>query len=1236
MHPTAPSLPLNEHERRKKDVLAIDYDDFLHLIGIMLHGFEIGVYDLYLTVKTINHDRSSKRTEAIVAKLVKAELVYTTWRTVAIAEAYRAPVVFAADHLREGQLSVLIKSVQDIKSFPSGDSAYTRFGRRYGDIAIRCIHKLLENKPNEFATLYRTLTDKSPYLEYERVTAQSLVDGVTEVLDWPFFARRAQFFQNYCWFNLKDSFRNWTLTTPQRIQTIYRDSFREAGALDGRTRSIILLAFHYFQKHPEDFAQDDGLEMVHKLVTGHGLAEINRFQLLSVITPGEDATVGFVEVVGTALAYARGYLDKQDLGAKIAEFQRSHFPRLVNCFIAFVLTETDRAQEGEELLDTQLTEGDKHPLTWLVALWCASWMGYRLRSADLKVLVEEISADRYAAIPWAEAEILAALRVASPSTFTALPQEVQARARVQSTGLNTLLPGKPMWAYALRQLRKVTAKTAQTDEEQEYRTIWIVDFDDQEIYCKEQKQGKRGWTKGRKMKWTELIRPTKANMLAPADRRAIAGLTLFDGKPLSASMYYSDDMIHPSFGRILYEIADHPRVYLGERKRIPLQINRAEAQLQVTDTPEGILLRFDPPIDKHGYVWRKETPTRYNVYHLTEEQAQMAFSIGEGIEIPNSERAVIETLVEEIRPQVNVQSTFDLIDEDLETLPGSPTPCFHLLPFGDGYKIELYVKPLPGEGFYFKPGDGLPRSIIVLDNGRYLLDRPLNVETEEAAAAILACPTLSRTPQENYEWIVDHTQTALRILLELRHLVLEGLATIEHPKGEKLRITGVAGQDELSIRVGKSRDWFEVDGGLTVDEQKVADLALLFEHLKNQRDNPFIELGDGEFLAITDELRDKVLAMEGLLHERGGKLALPTLAAGAFAEVAEDLREIEFDDSWQTAVDRIRAAGNLRPRIPKNFNAELRDYQKEGFRWMMRLAEWGVGGCLADDMGLGKTVQALAVLTARQEAGPSLVIAPASVTRNWLRETERFAPALIPVLIASSTDTELLPQLGKGDVALVSYGLLPFIGEALEDIEWGNIVIDEAQAIKNAATKRAKVVQSLRGDFKLATTGTPIENHLGELWSLFRFLNPGLLGSKAAFNEKYNRPIAQNNDEERRLALKNIVKPFILRRRKDQVLTELPPKTEIVLSVDLSEEEKALYEAMRRHALKEIAAADEQQKRFTVLAQLTRLRQAACHPRLVRPNSKIGSAKLELVGETLLEILENGHKALIFSSSSNT
>ena len=1228
------SLPISQHDQYKKDVLSLDYEDFVHLVAIALHNYEVSVYDLYLTVNALYQRRSPAKTELAVGRLVGAELVFTTWRTVAVSEKYRIPVICASDQLQPGHREQLINQVQEMKAFPSGDSVYTRFGRRYGDIGLRAIYKILQNNPRQFNTLYQALREPTPYLQYERTEALKRVDAVLSVLDLGFWASRDSYFRELAWLAYQTNFSDWTELTPQRLEVLLQDLYKGGEPLPEPSRAVLLLGFHHFADRTELYEGDPALVTVADLTRGRE-PRLSPAAAVMYLEGMRGRPAGFVEIVLTAYAYGAGELTAVQLTEVASHFTLSNYPRSINCFIALTMVENGNEDKGEALFAEQLKGAELHPLDYLVALWCAGWMGYKLRRSQVADLASALVSNRYEQLPWLETELLLALQTQIPHVFQEVQMQMGDRARSQVQGksaLQALVPSKPLWAYALRQLRKTTSGGGQEQsKEPEYRTIWIVDFDTEEVYAKEQKMGKRGWSKGRKMKWTEFIRPNPTSVLEKADHRALAAITLHDGRPINATMHYPEDMLYASFGRMLYEIADHPRIYLDDKRRIPINLERAEPELQVTETPEGILLKFDPPVEAQGYVWRKETPTRYKVYQLSEAQAQMAFSIGEGIEIPASERTAVETIVEEIRPKVHVQSTFDLIDEDLEVLHGSPKPCFHLLPFGEGYKIELYAKPLPGEAFYFKPGEGLPRSIIILDEGRRLLERKLSEEVTEAAEAILECPTLARTPQDNYEWAVDDTQTALRILLELRKLVLEDAATIEHPKGEKLKISAVAGQGELSLRVGKSRDWFEVEGALTVDEKKVADLALLFEHLKQQRDNPFIQLGEGEFLAITDELRDKVLEMEGLLHARGNKLALPTLAAGAFADIAEDLEEVEFDQNWQESLDRIKQAENIRPKVPKSFNADLRDYQKTGFIWMMRLAAWGVGGCLADDMGLGKTVQSLAMLTARCEKGPALVIAPASVTRNWLRETEKFAPGLIAVLIASRQDTVHLSELGTGDLALVSYGLLPFIGDELQEIEWATIVIDEAQAIKNAATKRAKIVQSLNANFKLATTGTPIENHLGELWSLFRFLNPGLLGSKQAFNDKYNKPIAQGGDEERREALKNLVKPFILRRKKDEVLTELPPKTEIILNVELSEEEQNLYEAMRRHALAEIAAANEQQKRFAVLAQLTKLRQAACHPRLVRPSSKIGSAKLELVGETVLEILENGHKALIFS-----
>lgn len=1231
-----PSLPLTQHEKNKKELLALDVDQLLLVTALMLNGDEGTVHEMtsLLALAARQSDAvkgwSSGRVQRVAAGLAQTPFVAESYYGHRLSKEWRDVAVFAADGLGMERLDALVHGAGAANSYPPGGSPTNHWRRDYEEITLRCIHKILLGNTRDFEQLYQELSRPLSWAQHTRDAGKNRIDGILATLDWGFWKKRPPYFRWSVISENQNNYRNWTEETPRELESMLVPLLQEPDIVEATAdvETLSVLGAQYFRKREELFGFAPNLSGFLALVNGR---EADALRLFS---EGPDhqsnAPVSVVDLLRIAFLYGRGRLTPEQLERHAMTLRSSDFPRMVNVFIAFTLGENGRQKEAETLLEEQFSLGLKHPLEWLFGLCSAAWMGIKLRSSWLDDLYHTLQKGSMQNIPWVEAEIAFALSAVNPHRRVELGPRPQVQGHVEEAGkVLNLVAIRPAWEYALRQLRRPTAVATQAAGP-ELRTIWIVDFDQEEIYCKEQKMGARGWTKGRRLKWYELITPKNPDAMHPADNAAIDGLIPRDGRRLSAAMTYNDDSLRVDFGRMLHALTEHPRVLLDEKRRIPIELLRGEPELQVTESANGILLRFDPPVEAEGYVWKKETPTRYRIYHLTEDQARMAWAIGDGVEVPQDQRPLLEETIEELRPAVTIQSTFDLIDDDLERIAGSPRPCFHLLPFGLGYKVELYVKPLPDEPFYFKPGDGLNRSIIVLEDGRRILERDLGLETEEAAEAILACPTLARTPQEGYEWTVEDTTTALRILLELRRLVGEETVTIEHPKGEKLKIVGQAGSDELAIRVGKQRDWFEVDGKLTVNEEKVLHLEALFDHIKGT-DNPFVELGEGEFVALTDELRDRILEMEGLLYRKGNKLQLPTLAAGVFAEMADDLDNVEFDEEWTASLERIRNAENIRPRVPKSFRAELRDYQKEGYKWMMRLAAWGVGGCLADDMGLGKTVQALAMLTARADRGPSLVIAPASVTRNWRRETERFAPDLLPVLIASRTDAAHLSDLGTGDLALISYGLLPFIGEEMQAIMWGTIVIDEAQAIKNAATKRAKIVQDLQAEFKLATTGTPIENHLGELWSLFRFLNPGLLSSKSAFNNKFNKPIARDGNEERRSALKDLVKPFILRRRKDQVLTELPPKTEIVLEVELSEEEKALYEAIRRQAVREIAQADEQQKRFTVLAQLTKLRQAACHPRLVRPTSKLGSAKLELVGETLLEILESGHKALIFS-----
>jgi SNF2 family DNA or RNA helicase len=254
---------------------------------------------------------------------------------------------------------------------------------------------------------------------------------------------------------------------------------------------------------------------------------------------------------------------------------------------------------------------------------------------------------------------------------------------------------------------------------------------------------------------------------------------------------------------------------------------------------------------------------------------------------------------------------------------------------------------------------------------------------------------------------------------------------------------------------------------------------------------------------------------------------------------------------------------------------------------------------------------------------------------NWLSEAQRFAPTLNAMQFGAGDRQKTLDQLQPFDLLVCSYGLLQQedVAEMLAKVQWQTIVLDEAQSIKNFATKRSQAAMNLQGGFKLLTTGTPIENHLGELWNLFRFINPGLLGSLDTFNERFATPIERYGDQEARTRLKKLIQPFLLRRTKNQVLQELPSRTEILLQVDLSREETAFYEALRREAIAKLSDSDATAgaKHLQVLAEIMRLRRACCNPRLVKPEIVLPSSKLQLFGEVLTELLENKHKALVFS-----
>ncbi len=285
-------------------------------------------------------------------------------------------------------------------------------------------------------------------------------------------------------------------------------------------------------------------------------------------------------------------------------------------------------------------------------------------------------------------------------------------------------------------------------------------------------------------------------------------------------------------------------------------------------------------------------------------------------------------------------------------------------------------------------------------------------------------------------------------------------------------------------------------------------------------------------------------------------------------------------------------------------------------------------------MGLGKTVQAIAVMLERAADGPCLVVAPTSVCPNWEVEIARFAPTLATHRLSDAGDrAEMVAGLGARDVLVCSYGLLHQAAEVLSSRTWQMAVLDEAQAIKNAETKRAQASVGLQAEFRLALSGTPVENYLDELWSLFNFINPGLLGSRESFQKRFSGPIERDRDAQARQALRALIRPFLLRRTKAAVLAELPPRTEQTVYVEMSEAERAFYEALRQRAVATIANLDAKpgKRKIQILAEITRLRRGCCNPALIDAEAGVPSGKLEAFLALAQELVRNRHRALVFS-----
>jgi superfamily II DNA or RNA helicase len=443
---------------------------------------------------------------------------------------------------------------------------------------------------------------------------------------------------------------------------------------------------------------------------------------------------------------------------------------------------------------------------------------------------------------------------------------------------------------------------------------------------------------------------------------------------------------------------------------------------------------------------------------------------------------------------------------------------------------------------------------------------------------------------------------------------------------------------KASVSVASGVDWFELQGSVAYGDT-TAPLPQLLGALK--RGETMVMLDDGSYGLLPEEWLRRFGQVATMGEVDGGHIRFRPSQAGILDALLATQPTVDCDEAFNHVRRELAQFQSIGPaEQPAGFHGCLREYQKEGLGWMHFLRQFSFGGCLADDMGVGKTAQVLALLESRRELraqakidAPSLVVVPKSLIFNWKQESERFTPQL-RVLDYTGIARGSKDEFSGYDLILTTYGTLRRDALHFKDKVFDYIILDEAQAIKNEKTESAKAARLLRGNHRLALSGTPVENHLGELWSLFEFLNPGMLGRSGAF--ALTGASKLDPDGETRKLLKHALRPFLLRRTKEQVAKELPPKVEQTIYCEMEPPQRTLYNELRDHyreaLLRKIGAQGIGKSKIQVLEALLRLRQAACHPGLVdRKLVKDPSAKLEILMEQLLAVLDEGHKALVFS-----
>jgi superfamily II DNA or RNA helicase len=810
-----------------------------------------------------------------------------------------------------------------------------------------------------------------------------------------------------------------------------------------------------------------------------------------------------------------------------------------------------------------------------------------------------------------EAKLAAHARRARENGYAWLARELDS---VSSGTLHELFGIKEGWELALESLRgAASADEAPSRRAKKDEAIW--------------------WTVNlhRASRWVDVDAAVASK--AEAKGKRIAANRILDDPPIAVDEH--DRRVAEALERchdryllscnVLVALVGHPRVRDAQGRHV--RVEAGEPRIRVEATAKGARLRLVPSIfDGSGAAAQREDDDRIVVYTRTPVVARILSVIPrEGLEIPKQGLARMSEVLGAMGASIGVDAAASLASE---THDGDPRIHVQLFRVPHGMRARLRVVPGGASAPALRPG--MPPAETVRHEGGALVRvmRDLAEERARLERVLDRCPTLASLPLDGDDRVAGEIETCLELLLELREA--EADVVVEWLEGQPIRAPVVRGASHVEIRVKGDAKWLSVDGEVRVDEARVVEMRELLECASRARGR-FVPIGDDAWLALTDDLRKKLEAL-GRLRGMDKDGRIPAALLAAMDDVWDGL-DVSFAEDIAKRRAALEAARELDVAVPRDLGATLRDYQRDGFVFLARRTEAGIGACLADDMGLGKTVQALALLLHRRSRGPALVVAPTSVCRNWENEAARFAPSLAIRRLADGDRASVVRDANPGDVVIVSYGLLAAEQELLASRTWGTVIFDEAHALKNASTRRWSAAKAMNAEACVALTGTPVENHAGELHALVDLLVPGMLGTRAGFDRAIGSAIAEGSRDAAAL-LRRLVRPFILRRTKAEVLSELPPKTEVLRTVTPSAEHLAFYEALRRRAVEKMAAAKASRggrARIELLAELTRLRRAAIDPRLVGGDDAPPGSKIEALVELVTELRAEGRRALVFS-----